>query len=66
MKTSLRYQPMPSEHNMLLLAIATIAATFIGKTTADPWEDDRKRGNGFFMEIIKRTVGQQYHNESIP
>lgn len=34
------------------LVIVTIAVAFMGQATADPWEDDRKRGNGFFMEYL--------------
>ncbi|KAG6353706.1 hypothetical protein INS49_005415 [Diaporthe citri] len=37
---------------MLSLAVVTIAVAFIGPVTAGPWEDDRKRGNGFFMEYL--------------
>ncbi|KAG8156489.1 hypothetical protein KVR01_013593 [Diaporthe batatas] len=37
---------------MLLLAIAIIVEALIGRATADPWDGDRKRGNGFFMKTL--------------
>jgi hypothetical protein len=48
----MKYQISPSDNRMLLLAIAVTTVSFMGQATADPWEDDRKRGNGFFMEYL--------------
>lgn len=37
---------------MVSLTFVAIAAALFRQAAADPWEDDRKRGNGFFMEYL--------------